>query len=154
MKQLNLPSFDYKILEREGKTRIFDNFRKRYVLLTPEEWVRQHFLAWLTTFMAYPVGRIAVETSLKYGQLKKRADAIVFGKSGAPLMIIECKAPEVMLTQEVFDQVARYNFSFRVGYVAVTNGLEHYCCRLDPGRETWTFLDEFPGYKDISGANG
>lgn len=152
MKPLNLPAFEYKIRETAGKPAIFDSFRKRFVLLTPEEWVRQHFLQWLTLHMGYPAGRVAVEYSLHYGKLKKRADAIVFGKSGNALMIIECKAPGVSLSQVVFEQLARYNFSFRVKYLAVTNGLEHYCCRMNPDQKSWTFLNDFPDYDALSGA--
>ena len=150
MQELNLPPFEYKLSETDGKRYILDSFRKRLVLLTPEEWVRQHFLHWLTGFKDYPAGLIAVEAALKYLRLKKRADAIVYGTSGKPLMIIECKAPGIKITRDVFDQIARYNFSFRVDYLAVTNGLVHYCCRMEPGKHRWTFLSSFPDFTEIN----
>lgn len=149
MQKLNLPPFELKALDEGGKKFIFDRFRKRYVVLTPEEWVRQHFLNWLVNHLGYPAGLLAVETSLKYGELKKRADAMVYSRTGQPLMIIECKAPTVELTQDVFDQIARYNFRFRVEFLAVTNGLIHYCCRQNPDRTTWTFMETFPGFPGL-----
>jgi len=150
MQSLNLPVFPFKVADQEGKKMIFDSFRKKYVALTPEEWVRQHFLAWLHFHKGYPVGLIAVEVSLLYNNLKKRADAIIYGKNGQALMMVECKAPEVRITQDVFDQIARYNFSFGVRYLAVTNGIDHYCCiRTDNGQQ-WTFLDEIPSYDKLS----
>jgi hypothetical protein len=149
MQKLNLPEAMLKVLEEGGKASVWDRFRKRYVVLTPEEWVRQHFLHWLVGHMDYPEGLLAVETSLKYGQLKKRADAMVYSRTGQPLMIIECKAPAVELTQDVFDQIARYNFMFRVEYMAVTNGMKHYCCRQNADRETWTFLEKFPVFPEL-----
>lgn len=149
MQELNLPPVELKTLEEGGRTLVFDRFRKCYVVLTPEERVRQHFLNWLVGHLGYPAGLLAVETSLKYGQMRKRADAMVYSKTGRPLMIIECKAPHVELTQDVFDQIARYNFRFRVDYLAVTNGLKHFCCRQNADRETWTFLGQFPGFSEL-----
>ncbi len=150
MQELNLPPITLNIRNRSGKTCVFDIFRKRFVALTPEEWVRQRFLRFLCDHKAYPVGLIAVEASLHYNRLTKRADAIVYGTSGKPLMIIECKSPEVKITQEAFDQVARYNFSFGVDYLAVTNGLRHYCVRKDRQASTWEALNDIPDYKEIN----
>lgn len=149
MDTLSLPPYQHRLLSREGRTFIFDDFRKRYVSLTPEEWVRQHFLHWLTSGKGYPAGLIAVEAPLKYNRLAKRADAIVYGRTGTPLMIIECKSPQVMITQDVFDQIARYNFSFKVSYLAVTNGIEHFCCRMDAEKKSWAFLTDFPDYERL-----
>lgn len=150
MQSLNLPAFPFRIREGEGRKQIFDVFRKKYVTLTPEEWVRQHFLAWMHLQKQYPLGLIAVEVSLKYHRLQKRADAIIYGKDGQPLMMVECKAPSVKLTQEVFDQIARYNFSFGVKYLAVTNGLVHYCCRREGESTSWVFLEEVPDFEALS----
>jgi hypothetical protein len=149
MQALNLPPFPLRTAEINGRPAIFDAFRRRYVALTPEEWVRQHFLHWLVSHKNYPAGRIAVEASLQYNKMQKRADAIVYGGEGQALMIIECKAPQVPVTQEVFDQIARYNFSFRVAYLAVTNGLDHYCCRWDTAGGRWLFLQDFPLYDGL-----
>lgn len=147
--RLNLPPAALTLRQESDKKLVFDLFRKRYVVLTPEEWVRQHFLHWLVNNMGYPKGRIAVETTLQYFRLSKRADAIVYGKAGNPLMIIECKAPEVQITQDVFDQVARYNMPFGVSTLAVTNGLLHYCCKLNKEKESWEFLGSFPVYDQL-----
>ncbi len=149
MQSLNLPAFQFKFALRKGKKIIFDPFRKRFVALSPEEWVRQHFLAWLHFYKGYPVGLISVEASLRYNNMHKRADAIVYSKTGKPLMIIECKAADVMITQEAFDQIARYNFSFGVRYLAVTNGVEHYCCTRADIESQWVFLEGVPDYENL-----
>ncbi len=150
MQALNLPPVSLNIRNRSGKTCVFDIFRKRFVVLTPEEWVRQRFLRFLCEHKAYPLGLIVVEASLQYNRLAKRADAIVYGTSGKPLMIIECKAPDVKITQEVFDQVARYNFSFGVDYLAVTNGLQHYCVQRNAQASYWDALDDIPQFYAIN----
>lgn len=150
MRKLNLPLSPVTIKEENGKASLFDVFRKRYVLLSQEEWVRQQFLHWLVNVMGYPRGLIAVEKTLKYFRLTKRADAMVYGSSGKPLMMIECKAPSVKISQDAFDQIARYNFSFGVQYLAVTNGLEHYCCMMKPSSQEWHFLDAFPTFDKLS----
>lgn len=144
---LNLPVFEWKIVEKDGKRLIFDIFRKKYVALTPEEWVRQHFLRWLTRDKAYPSGLISVETSLVYNKMNRRADAIVYGRNGQPLMIIECKAPHIKIDQDVFDQAAMYNFPMGVKYLAVTNGLSHFCCHRN--NDGWSFLKDMPAYDTI-----
>lgn len=150
MQSLNLPVFPFRIRQEGEKKVIFDAFRKRFVALTPEEWVRQHFLTWLHLHKGYPMGLIAVEVSLKYNNMQKRADAMIYGINGQPLMIVECKAPEVQITQEVFDQIARYNFSFGVKFLAVTNGLKHYCCKNTGAGLQWKFLEEVPGFENLS----
>ena len=120
--------------------------------LTPEEWVRQHFLAWLSVEKDYPAGLISVEAPLKYHRLQKRADGVIYHRSGIPLMVVECKAPSVKITQEVFDQVARYNMAFGVPFLAVTNGLEHFCCRRSEIFPGWVFLEEIPSYHALEAA--
>jgi hypothetical protein len=152
MQPLSLPSYPFRIIQEGGKTLIFDPFRKKYVALTPEEWVRQHFLAWLSVERDYPVGLISVEAPLKYHRLHKRADGVVYHRSGKPLMVVECKAPSVKITQEVFDQVARYNMAFGVPFLAVTNGLEHFCCRRSGNSQGWEFLEEIPTYSELAAA--
>ncbi len=127
---------------------IFDVFRNKYVRFTPEEWVRQNFLTWLHKHKGYPTGLIAVESSTKYNRLVKRADAIIYANDGKPKMVVECKAPEVKITQEVLDQVALYNVSINANYIAVTNGMEHYCCKLH--QETrWIFLNQVPDFSEL-----
>ena len=146
MLKLNLPQYDSKISKKEGKLYIFDEFRKKYVALTPEEWVRQNFLMYLVTDKKYPRTLIAVEAGLKLYKRKKRTDAVVYNKQGEPLLIIECKASQVKINQDVFDQVVRYNLALKVNYLIVTNGLEHYCCLLDYKNNSYSFLNEIPEY--------
>jgi hypothetical protein len=146
---LNLPPASLKFRFTDGKYMVFDLFRKKYVVLTPEEWVRQNFLWWLVSSKGYPRGLMAVEAPLLYNTLKKRADAIVYDQSGNAILIIEFKAPSVKITQDVFDQVARYNFSAAVDYLIVTNGLEHFCCRRLQKGLSWTFLQTIPDYNDL-----
>ncbi len=149
MTQLNLPAFDFRMVRKNSKTLIFDPFRKSWFVLTPEEWVRQHFLMWITEELDYPKGLIAVEASLKYNTLTMRADAVVYSRQGNPLMLIECKAPQVKITQHTFEQAARYNYSFRTQYLALTNGMEHYCCRIDLTNGKVIFLENFPGFNEL-----
>lgn len=149
MASLNLPSYPFKIIQKGDKKMIFDNFRKTYIALTPEEWVRQHFLMWMVAELGYPAGLIAVETSLTYNNMKKRADAVVYDKPGKPLMIIECKAPEIQITENTLQQAARYNFSLKTCYLILTNGLEHYCCYIDLKASRVNFLAEIPRYDEL-----
>lgn len=153
MQQLNLPKAILNIRDRSGKPYVFDLFRKRYVLLTPEEWVRQHFLRYLHEHKGYPAGLIAVEASLKYNRMARRADAIIYDSNGKPLMIIECKATHIPLSQDVFDQVARYNYPFGVAFLTVTNGLQHICMLRDASAERWMALNDIPNFKDINMLN-
>ncbi len=151
MQELNLPKAELNMHQRNGKPYVFDAFRKRFVVLTPEEWVRQQFLWFLKKHRGYPAGLIAVEASLQYNRMSRRADAIVYGNSGKPVMIIECKAATVPITQDVFDQVARYNFPFGVDYLVVTNGLTHYCVKRDSEAGRWLHLDDIPSFHEING---
>jgi len=153
MQALNLPGFPLKTINISGKSQVFDVFRKRFVALTPEEWVRQHFLWWLKTDKGYPASLIAVEASLKYNRMSRRADAVVYDKTAKPVMIIECKSAMQKITQDVFDQVARYNFPFGVSYLVVTNGIEHYCCLRDEKAGKWRFLEEIPHYSGLAAGN-
>ena len=146
---LNLPPFTFRIKEYQNKKLIFDEFRHRWVALTPEEWVRQNFVRYLTEKKDFPASLVAIERSLRMNQRDFRTDIVLFSKSGNPMVVVECKAPEVKITQMVFDQIARYNLDLRVNYLIVTNGLVHYCCRFDQLQLTYTFLPEIPGYNEL-----
>lgn len=137
--------------------RVYDPLRGKWVALTPEEWVRQHFTSWIVNFKGYPAGLTVNEVSLSLNRTSRRADTVVFDHQGEPLMVIEYKAPSVKLTQRVFDQILRYNIVFRTRYLVVTNGLSLYCCRIDdPDSGAFTFLTDFPAYQDLDqrGAQG
>ncbi len=149
MDQLNLPQYSFKTTIREQRKYIFDTIRKKYVLLTPEEWVRQNFIRYLTEEKNYPGGLISIEKEFKLNKLSKRYDAIVYDKKGFPLLLIECKAPSVEISQQVFDQIARYNIEFKVSYLLVTNGLRHILCRIDYHSLTYDFLKEIPEYAQL-----
>ncbi len=126
---------------------IFDNLRKKYLVLTPEEWVRQHFVQFLIEEKKYPVTLIALEKQLTINNLKKRTDIVIFSSDGTPNIIVECKAPKIKIAQDTFDQIARYNLKLNANYLIVTNGLEHYFCQLDKENETYIFLKDIPDYK-------
>lgn len=149
MQKLNLPEHTFRFKEEDNKAYIFDNFRKKYVVLTPEEWVRQNFLMYLITDLDFPKSLISVEAGLKLYQRVKRTDIVVYEKQGNPLLIVECKAPDVKIDEKVFDQIVRYNMALQVNYLVVTNGLDHYCCQLDYEKNTYNFLKTVPNYKFI-----
>ena len=146
MEKLNLPAYPVKLKKAEGKTWIFDDWRKKFLVLTPEAWVRQHFIHFLVNQHGYPSSLIAVESGLKVASRLKRTDAVVFNKQGKPVLIIECKAPEIKITEQVFDQIVRYNMSLQVKFLVVTNGMQHYCCLLNYNDNSWTFLNDIPPY--------
>ena len=146
MQKLNFPSYSFRIKSSENKTLIFDIIRKKYVVLTPEEWVRQHVLKFLLEEKKYPASLIAVEKQLKLHTRTKRTDIVVYNRKGTPEVLIECKAPSVKITQETFNQIARYNLTANASYLMVTNGLEHYFCQIDTKNETYVFLKDIPGY--------
>jgi hypothetical protein len=141
---LNLPAFPIKLKNHTQRTQIFDRIRKKYVILTPEEWVRQHFINYLIEEKKYPESRLAVEFTIKYNQLNKRSDIVYFDTDLKPQLIVECKAPEIAISQETFDQIARYNMVLMVNYLIVSNGLVHYCCKLDYKNKSYSFLKEIP----------
>ncbi len=150
MQQLNLPEYPVKIKSLDEKAYIFDAWRKKYILLTPEEWVRQHFLHFLTEHKKYPFSLIAVESGLKVAARQKRTDALVYSKTGKPLLLVECKAPGVHITEKVFDQIIRYNITLQVRYLIVTNGLSHYCCELNYHDHSWRFMKEIPDFDTLT----
>ncbi len=149
MQKLNLPEADLKIIKEEDKQKVFDIIRKKYVVLTPEEYVRQQFIRYLINEKKYPKGLISVEKQLKIYDTEKRADIVLFNTSAKPVVIVELKAPSVKITQKAFDQTARYNMNFKADYLIVTNGLKHYCCKLDYGNNTYSFLKEIPNYENL-----
>jgi hypothetical protein len=146
MIKLNLPTYNFKLKIKENKTLIFDNLRKKYMVLTPEEWVRQNFVSYLIDEKKYPTSLIALEKQLTINNRKKRTDIIIFDKNGQHHIIVECKAPHIKITQSTFDQFARYNLKLKANYLIVTNGLQHFYCKMDFENETYIFLKEIPNY--------
>jgi len=146
MQKLNLPSVELKIKSKENKLFIFDDFRKKDILLTPEEWVRQHFVAYLIHQKKYPISLTVLEKELKLNNTKKRTDILIYNTQGTPQIIVECKAMSVKITQATFDQIARYNLKLKAKYLIVTNGLEHYFCQMDFENERYIFLKDIPNY--------
>ena len=149
MFELNLPSFDKKITMKDGKPFILDIIRRQYVALTPEEWVRQHFVHFLIHHKGYPQSLMANEVQLKLHGMSRRCDTVVYDRSLRPRVIVEYKAPTVNITQQVFDQICRYNMVLHVDYLIVSNGLAHYCCKIDYAANRYTFLKEIPPYTQI-----
>lgn len=149
MLQLNLPSYKFHIKKQDEKNLIFDSQRKRYVSLTPEEWVRQHFIRFLIQEKGYPAAYLAIEKQLSMNGMKKRCDAILYNEFALPVLIIELKAPTVAITQATFDQVAVYNAKLKVDYFMISNGIEHYCCKVDPENARYKFFHEIPDYSNL-----
>ncbi len=149
MKELNLPSYDVKVRGTREKPEIFDFLRRRYVALTPEEWVRQHFTHWLVDHKGYPKGLLGNEVALQCGDKTVRCDSIVYGNDQRPLMICEYKAPSVPISQHVFSQISAYNLLLHVDYLVVSNGLQHYCLRMDYEHQTYQFLTNIPLYTEL-----
>lgn len=149
MLSLNLPPYETKIAEREGKRQIFDPLRKSYVALTPEEWVRQHFVNYLLQYKGYPTTLTANEVGITLNGMSRRCDTVIYDKSLKPRAIVEYKAPTVKITKEVFAQISRYNLVLRVDYLIISNGLQHYCCRMDYENNSFTFLQEIPDYDTV-----
>jgi len=146
MVTLNLPSFDYTLKKENGQVFILDIIRKKYLVLTPEEWVRQHFVHFLINSLQYPRTLIRIEGGLRFNELKKRSDIVVFSREGAPWMVIECKAPDQKLSQRTLHQASVYNHSLRAKYLTVTNGLVHVCCEIDWATGTTSVLASLPAY--------
>lgn len=149
MLALNLPTFDKKIIDKDGKSFIFDVIRRQYVALTPEEWVRQHFVHYLIGHKGFPLSLMANEVQLKLNGMSRRCDTVVYDRTLRPRAIIEYKASSVNITRQVFDQICRYNMVLQVDYLIVSNGLVHYCCKIDYNKQSYTFLREIPGYAQI-----
>jgi predicted type IV restriction endonuclease len=146
---MNLPKFDIKITKRDGKPFVFDTIRQKFVALTPEEWVRQHFVNFLVEHKGYPKELIGNEILIKLNNMPRRCDTVVYDKHLTPVMIVEYKASSVHISEKIFDQIARYNMVLGVKYLVVSNGLSHYCCVIDKEKETYSFLKDIPSYLDI-----
>ena len=146
MQNLNFPSFDFRFKNSENKVSIFDEIRKKFIILTPEEWVRQHTVQFLLHEKKYPKSYLNVEKVIKLNEITKRYDIVVFRPDGSLFLLIECKAPEVKITQDTFDQIARYNMKLKARYLMVTNGLNHYFCQMDFDKEQYIFLEELPDF--------
>ena len=149
MYELNLPKYGIKIANENGHQTIFDVLRRKYVALTPEEWVRQHFVHYLIGHKGYPQTLMANEIQLAIGNKKLRCDSVLYDRSLKPRMIIEYKAPTVNITQKVFDQITVYNMLLHVDYLVVSNGIKHYCCRMDYENQKYLFLEDIPDYQEI-----
>lgn len=146
MQKLNFPTYSFRFKNSENKRLIFDAIRKKFVVLQPEEWVRQHCIQYLINEKNYPKSLINVEKELKLNNLKKRYDIVVYKTDGSIHLIIECKAPLITIDQATFDQIARYNLELNATYLMVTNGINHYYCQMDFEDERYTFLKEIPDY--------
>jgi hypothetical protein len=151
MEKLNLPEIIVRTrVGIGGKEEIFDGVRKKFVRLTPEEWVRQHFLHFMIRQLGFPASLIVVEAALKYNKMVKRFDILAYRADGKPCFVVECKSSDVEITQAVFDQVAMYNMTLAVDFLAVTNGISHYACKIDHEKRTYTFLKDLPTYSSIN----
>ena len=146
MQPLNFPSYAFRFKNSENKVAVFDEIRKKFVSLTPEEWVRQHVVQFLLQQKKYPKSLINVEKLLKVNGLAKRYDGVVFNSDGSIFLLVECKAPGVRISQAVFDQIARYNLTMKARYLMVTNGLNHYFCQMDFEQEKYIFLQDLPDF--------
>ena len=149
MVQLNLPPYQIRVKETGGRKQIFDILRRKYVALTPEEWVRQHFIHYLIEHKNYPAPLLANEVPLQIGEKRMRADSVLYDNQLHPRIIIEYKAPNITLTQKVFDQITVYNLLLHVDYLIVSNGMTTYICKMDYEKQTYKFLESIPNYENI-----
>lgn len=149
MLELNLPPFDINVKKIDGRMSVFDRLRRKYVSLTPEEWVRQHFINYLITVKKYPESLIANEIQIRLNTQKRRCDTIVYTRKLEPIAIVEYKSPDVQITQDVFDQIVRYNIVLKVAYLIVSNGLNHYCCKIDYTTQAFEYLPDIPMYDNL-----
>jgi hypothetical protein len=143
---LHIPfsAYNFKIRREENQSFIFDIIRKKYLLLTPEEWIRQHWIHFLIEEKKYPRSLIAVEMPLKVNRLEKRCDIVVYGKNGKAQLIVECKSGSIKMSQKVFEQIARYNLTLRVKYLVISNGRDTFCCEIDFEKEDFAFIKDLP----------
>ncbi|WP_284652611.1 type I restriction enzyme HsdR N-terminal domain-containing protein [Flavobacterium terrisoli] len=149
MQNLNFPAYSFRFKNSENKVSIFDDIRKKFIILTPEEWVRQHTVQFLLQEKKYPKSYLNVEKLIKINGISKRYDIVVFQPNGEIFLLIECKAPEINITQNTFDQIARYNLKLNAQYLMVTNGLNHYFCQMDFEKEQYVFLKELPDFTNL-----
>ena len=149
MIKLNFPAYEFRIVEKDGKLTIFDPARKKFVALTPEEWVRQHVIQYLAKEKEVPLSLIMAESEIRLYKTRKRFDLAVYNRNGRALIVVECKAPSVAVSQEVLDQAVRYNLTLKVGFLMLTNGLQHIFCNINPDEGTVSLIDDLPGYHEI-----
>jgi type I site-specific restriction endonuclease len=147
--ELNLPEYPFRITENESQYYIFDEIRKKHLVLTPEEWVRQHFIQFLIKDKKFPKSLIQIEAGLTLNSLQKRTDIVVFNTRGERILVVECKAPSIKISQAVFDQAARYNSVHKAGWLSVTNGLKHCYAKIDHASGTFAFVQELPDYTSL-----
>jgi hypothetical protein len=150
MQRLNLPTYSFKLKSEGGRNLIYDEIRRKFVALTPEEWVRQNFIRYLISERSYPAALIALEKQFEYNRMEKRSDILVYNRRGIPVLMVECKAPGIKVNQNVFDQIALYNLKFNVPYLVVTNGINHYCCKYLKEQGRYQFLEEIPDYQVLN----
>lgn len=146
---LNLPTYPFKITQKDDTYFIFDEIRKKHLVLTPEEWVRQHFVRYLIQEKKFPSTLLQIEGGLSLNQTRKRSDILVYTNLGEKIMVIECKAPSVPITQATFDQAARYNSVYKAQWLTVTNGLNHYYAKIDHGNGKFLFVEKLPDYGEL-----
>ena len=146
MQELNLPKIDFKSKLVNESIQIFDIVRKNFFVLTPEEWVRQHVIHYLIFNKKYPKGLMQIEKLIKYNNLKTRADIVALNKNADPILLVECKAPSIKINKNAFDQIAKYNFNLKANFLFVTNGINHYCCRINYNDGGVEYLQEIPNY--------
>jgi predicted type IV restriction endonuclease len=150
VKELNFPIYTFRTRSYSGQIQLFDEVRKKWIVLTPEEWVRQHLIHFLRSERGFPLSLMAVEKQIEFNGRKGRFDLVLYNNKGQPQLLAECKAPEIEMTQAVFDQAARYNITMRVPYLLVTNGLIHHCCQIDFATESYSFLSDIPDSSVLS----
>jgi len=149
MQELNLPKYEFRFKREDKRIKIFDEIRKKYIVLTEEEWVRQNFTRYLIEELHYPKGLIAIEKEMKWNNLKRRTDILVYSQEGIPILMVECKAANVKIDQNTLDQIGRYNIQKRLAYLIVTNGLDHYSIRVDFKVGKFEFLNHIPKYEEL-----
>ncbi len=147
--ELNLPSFDIRLQRDDEGVKIFDRLRKKFIILTPEEWVRQHFVNYLINHKGFPESLMANEIGITLNGTRRRCDTVVFDKHGSPMVIVEYKASSIVISQSTFDQILRYNMVLHARYLIVSKGMNHYCCRIDYDNMSYDFLKEVPDYADL-----
>ncbi|MGL4805555.1 MAG: type I restriction enzyme HsdR N-terminal domain-containing protein [Bacteroidales bacterium] len=150
MSPLNLPNSTLKITLRDQKKFVWDRLRKKFVALTPEEWVRQNFIEFLINHKGYPETLMNNEIAVRLNGMNKRCDSVIFDKSGKPVVILEYKAPQILINQNVFDQIVRYNMVLQVPFLIVSNGLNHYCCEVDYLNHRCNFMQDIPTFEEIA----
>lgn len=144
---LQLPQYDFRLKKTGNTVKIFDCIRKKFVVLQPEEWVRQHWIMYLIEEKKIPASLLRVEVSVNTQLLKQRSDIVAYNSLGKPFLIVECKAPNIKLTQDTFDQIARYNMKLQVSYLVVSNGLQHFCCKINYEEKSYEFLKMLPNFE-------